>query len=77
MAKIKLDILKSVDRSNKSIYTDLQLDLSIGRNVYNELERNYQSFDIKTDNNLAAIRNSFISIITTSPGEKILNQDLV
>ena len=39
MAKIKLDILKSVDRSNKSIYTDLKLDLSIGRNVYNELER--------------------------------------
>ena len=73
MAKIKLDILKSVDRSNKSIYTDLKLDLSIGRNVYNELEREYQSFDIETDNNLAAIRNSFISILTTSPGEKILN----
>ncbi len=73
MAKIKLDILKSVDRLNTSIYTDLKLDLSIGKNVYNELEKKYQKVDIKSDNNLAAIRNSFISILTTSPGEKILN----
>ena len=72
MAKIKLDILKGVDRPTTSIYTDLKLDLQIGKNLYDELQREYQSFDIETDNNLAAIRNSFISILTTSPGEKIL-----
>jgi phage baseplate assembly protein W len=72
MAKINLDILKGVERSSTSLYTDLKLDLQIGRNLYDELERNYQSFDIETDTNLAAIKNSFISILTTSPGEKIL-----
>jgi len=72
MAKIKLDILKGVDRPTTSLYTDLKLDLQIGKNLYNELERNYQKFDIEADNNLAAIKNSFISILTTSPGEKIL-----
>jgi len=72
MAKIKLDVLKGVDRPTTSIYTDLKLDLQIGKNLYDELQREYQSFDIETDNNLAAIRNSFISILTTSPGEKIL-----
>jgi len=73
MAKIKLDILKGTERPDKSIYTDLKLDLKIGRKLYSELERKYQSFDIEADNNLAAIKNSFISILTTSPGEKILN----
>lgn len=72
MAKIKLDILKGVERPTTSIYKDLKLDLEIGKNLYDELERNYQSFDIEADNNLAAIKNSFISILTTSPGEKIL-----
>ena len=72
MAKIKLDVLKGIDRPTTAIYRDLKLDLQIGRNLYDELGRNYQLFDIETDKNLAAIKNSFISILTTSPGEKIL-----
>ena len=72
MAKIKLDILKGVERPTTTIYKDLRLDLEIGKNLYNELQRDYQSFDIEADTNLAAIKNSFISILTTSPGEKIL-----
>lgn len=73
MAKINLDILKGSDRSQERIYNDLKLDLVIGQMKGAEVLSRKQQTDIESDYNLAAIRNSIISIITTSPGEKILN----
>jgi phage baseplate assembly protein W len=74
MAKINLDILKKPeDKQNPFIFTDLKLDLKIGKTLNNELEKKGQIKDIQTSNNLEAIRNAFISLLTTSPGEKILN----
>lgn len=74
MAKINLDILKKPEeRQNTAVYTDLKLDLEIGRTFNNELYKSGQILDIQSSNNLDAIRNAFISLLTTSPGEKILN----
>lgn len=74
MAKINLDILKKPkERQNTSVFTDLKLDLVVGKTFNNELEKKGQILDIESSNNLDAIRNAFISLITTSPGEKILN----
>lgn len=73
MAKINLDILKGSDKPEEKIYSDLKLDLVIGVMKRVEALPKKQDIDIESDDNLAAIRNSIISIITTSPGEKILN----
>lgn len=75
MAKIVVDFLKNVnnERNNTSVYTDLKMDLQLDLTYSNQLEKKQQITDIQTDNNDGAIRNSIVSIITTSPGEKILN----
>ena len=74
MAKINLDILKRPqDRPDVKIFSDLKLDLQIGNTLNDELEKKGQILDVQSSDNLDAIRNSFISLITTSKGEKILN----
>lgn len=75
MAKIVLDFLQNTDvsRSNTSVYTDLLLDLQLNITYSDELAKKEQIADLKVDNNEGAIKNSITSIITTSPGEKILN----
>ena len=74
MAKINLDILKKpAERQNPFVFTDLKLDLKIDKTFNNELEKKGQIKDIQSSNNLEAIRNAFVSLLTTSPGEKILN----
>ena len=73
MAKLNLDILKGSNKPDEKIFSDLRLDLVIGQLKRNEALPNKQNIDIESSDNLAAIRNSIISIITTSPGEKILN----
>lgn len=74
MSKITLDFLEpSVNRNNTEVFKDLKLDLMIGRTYNTELNKKGQIIDIITSNNLDAIRNSLINLLTTSPGEKILN----
>jgi len=73
MAKINLDILRGSGKPDEKIYSDLKLDLAIGVIKRDELLSGKQRIDVESDDNLGAIRNSIISIITTSPGEKILN----
>jgi len=75
MAKIVLDFLQNTDvsRKNTAVYTDLHLDLTLDITYSNELYKDKQITDIQVDNNEGAIINSIRSIITTSPGEKILN----
>ena len=77
MASITLDILKQdktlVDSGEEVIYKDLHLDLRKKYPLSNELVKEAQINDIIADNNIDAIKNAFISLLTTSPGEKILN----
>jgi phage baseplate assembly protein W len=76
MATLNLDILtrqKTVDTEDEVIYRDLHLDIKQKFPLRNELEKEYQRNDIISDDNLDAISNAFISLLTTSPGEKILN----
>jgi phage baseplate assembly protein W len=75
MAKIVLDFLQNTDanRSNTNIYTDIRMDLQLNRTFSDELAKIRQIADIQVDNNEGAIKNSITSILTTSPGEKILN----
>ena len=74
MAKITLDILKKTEsRNSNDIFRDLNLDYEFGKEVVGELSKPFQTNDIFTDKNLNAIANSFVSILTTSPGSKILN----
>lgn len=75
MATINLDILtqqKTID-SDDVIYKDLRLDIKQKYPLRNELEKDYQVNDIISADNIDAISNAFISLLTTSPGEKILN----
>jgi len=75
MASINLDIISAPgsERDETAIYKDLHLDLSLDYTLSNELEKDLQITDITADNNVGAIRNALISLLTTSPGEKILN----
>ena len=76
MATINLDILKQskiLDDNQNAVYKDLHLDIKQRFPLRNELEKDYQVNDITSDDNLNAISNAFISLLTTSPGEKILN----
>ena len=76
MATLNLDILKQQNTAKgneEAIYTDLHLDIKLKFPLRNELEKTYQVRDIVSDVNLDAISNAFVSLLTTSPGEKILN----
>ena len=75
MAEINLDILRQPtgDRDVNEIYTDLRLDLKLEFTRNNQLKKENEVRDIVVDNNVSAIRNAFISLLTTSPGDKILN----
>tara|TARA_R100000353_G_scaffold172814_1_gene138464 strand:- start:494 stop:970 length:477 start_codon:yes stop_codon:yes gene_type:complete len=75
MAEINLDILRQPtgDRDVTQIYTDLRLDLKLEFTRNSQLEKENEVRDIVADNNVNAIRNAFISLLTTSPGDKILN----
>ena len=75
MATLNLDILtqqKTLD-NDEVVYKDLRLDLKRNYPLRNELANNYQVSDIQSSDNVDAITNAFISLLTTSPGEKILN----
>lgn len=75
MATLNLDILTQQKTLNTDevIYKDLRLDIKQKFPLRNELAKDYQVNDIISDDNLDAISNAFISLLTTSPGEKILN----
>ena len=75
MATLNLDILtqqKTLDNDDV-IYKDLRLDLKQKYPLRNELMKDYQVNDIISSDNIDAIKNAFISLLTTTPGEKILN----
>ena len=75
MAKISLNFLQNsnTDRETTAIYTDLRLDLQLNKTYSDQLAKDQQITDIQVDNNEGAIKNAIVSILTTSPGEKVLN----
>jgi hypothetical protein len=70
---IKLNILERPPIEEKIIYKDINLKMSVGFPNSTELSKNNLIQDLKTSDNLDAIRNSLINLINTSPGQKILN----
>jgi len=75
MATISLQPIANTfsTRNNATVFSDLHLDVVTGNTYNNQLFKQQQILDIQADNNLAAIYNSIVSIITTTPGQKPLN----
>jgi len=73
---IKLNILEPVrEKTNDVIYRDLNLNVNVGIVKGNELHSPENLKDLNTSVNFEAIRNSLINLITTFPGQKILNPE--
>lgn len=75
MAEINLNILTQAQpqKADKVIYNDLRLDLVLGFTENNPLAKDREIRDILDDVNVEAIRNAFVNLLITSPGEKPLN----
>ena len=75
---IKLNIAKSPDYVERSLregylYKDLRFDLNLNNTQGKELFRSNDDRDLESLYDGAAILNSIKNILTTSPGEKLLN----
>ena len=74
---IKLDILKPLRETTQEnvIYRDLDLNVDVGIVKGDELNSPENLKDLNTSVNFEAIKNSLINLITTFPGQKILNPE--
>jgi phage baseplate assembly protein W len=73
---INLNILEPIrDQSENVIYRDISLDMNTGvvKGINAESPKNLN--DLNTSTNFEAIKNSLINLITTFPGQKILNPE--
>lgn len=75
---IKLDSLKQPDSENRSLqkghlYKDIALDLKFSRYIREELYADAEPKDLDELVNESAVFNSIKNILTTSPGQKLLN----
>ena len=71
---INLNILEpSRNQTESVIYRDLSLNMQTGIVKGNNAESPENLKDLKTSTNFQAIKNSLINLITTFPGQKILN----
>lgn len=74
MATIKINsVAEPVRPASNFIYTDLKLDLEFEYTQNNELLKKREIKDLKLDYDYSAIKNSIFNIITTVPGQRILN----
>ena len=74
MASIKLNSISLPKKEDKDVlFKDLHLDLVLNTSRNNQLAKDPEVRDLEADVNINAIQNSIISLLTTSPGEKILN----
>ena len=74
MATINLDTISLPTKEvTTEIYRDIHMDLVLDTTRNNELSKKSEVRDIEADINVNAIAKSFESLLTTSPGEKILN----
>lgn len=73
---IKLNILEPVrDRTDNIIYNDIDLNVNVGIVNGNNVASQEKLKDLSTSVNFEAIKNSLINLITTFPGQKILNPE--
>lgn len=74
MGNIKIESLPQIDLNNREYaFSDLHLDLKLDYTDRSSVGAKAEKRDVKMDFDLAAIKNSIVNILTTSPGEKILN----
>lgn len=74
MSNIVIDTLPTMPPGSQGyLYADLHLDLKQGILLNDQLHKTPQISDIVTDFDLNAVRNSIVTLFTTSPGEKILS----
>ena len=73
MAKINLNTLPKRQTAVQYQYKDILLDLIPEYTVTGELYKSPEQQDFKADYDINAIKNSIRNLLTTSPGEKILN----
>lgn len=73
MAKINLNTLPKRQIATPYQYKDIHLDLIPEFTVTGELYKTPEQKDFKADYDINAIKNSIRNLLTTSPGEKILN----
>ena len=73
---IKLNILEPIrDQREDIIYNDIDLNVNVGIVRGDNAESKENLKDLKTSVNFEAIKNSLINLITTFPGQKILNPE--
>jgi len=73
---INLNILEpSRNQTESVIYRDLSLNMQTGIVKGNNAESPENLKDLNTSTNFQAIKNSLINLITTFPGQKILNPE--
>ena len=73
---IKLNILEPVrDQKKDVIYKDIDLNVEVGIVKGDNAASPENLKDLNTAVNFEAIKNSLINLITTFPGQKILNPD--
>ena len=73
---INLNILEPLrDQTKNVIYRDISLNMKTGIVKGNYAESPENLKDLNTSTNFEAIRNSLINLITTFPGQKILNPE--
>ena len=73
---INLNIFEPIrDQSENVIYRDLSLNMSTGIVKGDNAESPENLKDLNTSTNFEAIKNSLINLITTFPGQKILNPE--
>tara|TARA_E500000318_G_scaffold107439_2_gene116729 strand:+ start:860 stop:1333 length:474 start_codon:yes stop_codon:yes gene_type:complete len=73
---IKLNILEPIrDQRDDVIYRDVDLNVNVGIVKGNSAASSENLKDLNTSVNFEAIKNSLINLITTFPGQKILNPE--
>ena len=76
MSNIIIDTLPVAQLGSQGyLYADLHLDLKQGILLNDQLHKTPQISDIVSDFDLNAVRNSMVTLFTTSPGEKILSPE--
>lgn len=75
MANITVKSLPVKSTESNHLYADLHLDLKQEYTSHDQLWKQPEHKDFKIDFDIDAIRNSIITLLTTSPGEKILNPE--
>jgi phage baseplate assembly protein W len=76
VATIKLQTIAEPAKTRSEFaFTDLHLDLELDYTRNNEFLRRKEIKDLKIDYDYAAIRNSIFNLLTTVPGQRILNPE--